>query len=1547
MPPGPKSIFRQPGAKHFQLVHRSQRDPLIHDPDASQHVLKPIERENAKKGKSRADLESILSSSETSNDKLANVGEASLYGVYYDDTEYNYMQHLRAVGIQEEGVESVLIEAPSTSKSSKAAAKKSIGIEIRDLPQGVLASKSELPRTYESQQAVPESIAGFQPDMDPHLRQVLEALEDDAFVNDDLEDDFFGELVADGERQSDEEVEFDFEEDSYEAPSGSKAEGDEEPGWEERFAQFKKAQKKNQAQSDDGYDGSEGGDTVGTLPAISVIGGKKRRKGTSDASGYSMSSSSMYRNEALQTLDERFDQIIIKQYADDDDDTPSSDEENDPDEAPELITSRDDFESMMNEFLNDYEILGRKMKQKLDGDTGAEKLDTIRRALGQDERVRLDDQEDDDDDDDILMPFDVDDKKDRWDCETILSTYSNLENHPRLIRARDPRPVAKITLDPKTGFPTVVDHQPKSQVKKAAGGRATYQESDSDSGSETDTPGKRYRFHTLSTLFIKVVARQTITRPRDESRDEKKARKAAVKAIRQARRIEKKTTTEQFGSELKIQKRTIANKEKRLKKLMAFTPNLSNTLLLLTIIVVLLPVETYAFGAGDIPDFAYLNDKAFRHGDIESILENLVKSAGGAAAGGGLLGFAQSVIQSASGGAKFSKSDIKKVYFVSRGIYNSKNKCLPALKGNWLRDYSQCMDIAGLSKLTADTLVLVVSVLGFVTFGFATEEFQVTADRLGVYLPVEHIDNPKGYAEKEGDARGFHPKLRPPVDRRELEIDARTGMKNYMATENKGWDTSTAFIRRTFRACIEAGRRAGGQEGAQLYEAYRLLGTGLHTMEDLLAHSNWCEVALRKLGHKEVFCHVGDNVIVNTPNGPAPPLITGTFGGADFIYSLMGEATDEDNISKIKNILSQLPIGGGDDKVNQGEQMNAAAKAYNFNPDNVAPPEVQQQLLALLKWRDQVYRDVVSKIEMVPGLASLLDELTNALNAYVYTILSPYIVPLLQQATGVLGEGSKSVINSEDQYEVFDNPNASDPSHSFLSKDHFDLILNEPAGKIAQLVVENSVNLIVQAWAQDSNPDEVINRILEAFHHPYYATGRSEIQRQMFDHMERWIGGLGHEATEILQRLTKDSVRNARNKRPGSENESHDETAGYGGQSHNHGGTTYKPSGGYQSQQGQGQYGGMRSDGSNQYGSGNQYGSSNQRKPESQYGSGNEYSSSGNQYGRSDSSNQYGSGNQYGSSNQRKPESQYGSGNEYSSSGNQYASTNTHGSGRKNEEGGYGSSNQRSSSGNQYGSTNTYGSGRNEESAYGAKNEYSSGHTASGGSPSQGYGQTESRRSENQSSGYGSRTETRQGESESYYGRSGKEDRERGGNEQHGRGGHQQDEGGYGSRRTDNENTSGRTTYGESENRHRSNEGRTGYGGSQQEESYGSRRSDNEYSSGNTQSYGQGGYGSGRKQEHENEESKHHRRNDSNDSDDKDRRREKRSSQEGTRGGYAPSYGGGYDGGRTEERSYGGSGYGNKDETYGVERLRVGKDNDDDDDDEKKRRRHHRKRDSD
>ncbi|KAJ7897370.1 Het-C-domain-containing protein [Mycena olivaceomarginata] len=813
----------------------------------------------------------------------------------------------------------------------------------------------------------------------------------------------------------------------------------------------------------------------------------------------------------------------------------------------------------------------------------------------------------------------------------------------------------------------------------------------------------------------------------------------------------------------------------------------TTTLLLLALVLVLLPETVHAFGAGDIPDFAFLNDKAFRHGDIENILSTLAKSAGHAVAsahGGNLFGFAKSLVKAATsgpGGPKFTSGDIKKVYF-----------------GNWLRDYSQCMDIGGLSKLTAESLVLIVSVLGFMTFGFATEEFQVTAERLGVYLPVEHIDNPKGYAEKEGDARRYHPKLRPPVDPRELEIDSRTGMKNYMASENQGWDTSTAHIRR-------------------LYEAYRLLGTGLHTLEDLLAHSNWVEIALRKMGHSEVFCHVGDGTEIETPNGRAPPLVTGTFGGADFLHSLMGEATDKlsqasvtdlaskmneaqdgdnSNVSTLKSLLSKLPIGGGSSKMDEGEQLHEEAKAYNFDPNNVAPPEVQQKLLQLLR------------------LDSLVDQLSNALNAYVYTVIAPWVTPLLQQATSVLGEGSKAVINSEDQYEVFDNPRASDPSHSLLSKvngnatstssgltflqDHFGLILNEPAGKIAILVVEHSVKLIVQAWSDNSDPQQAVDVILEAFHHPYYATGRSSIQNSMFEELERWIGGLeGDVARETIEALTKNedlSEPGYGGCGHGAQPQRRPTQQGYGGeqqQEQQYGGETQSSyqAGGYS--QGSGRNDNEYS-GNDEYSRGSgraesygqsqteEYGGSRRNERTESYGQTEEYSGSrrNDEYGSSrrneenegyesrrrrdeDNEDSYGSRAQRDESSggyapsYSQPEERYGNRTESSSygGGNEYESRDESESyGRDRSSGprsGYGRNEE--SEGNEYGggARGSSGYGRSEEETY-----RSSGAYESAGRGSSGYGRSEEayESSDRGASGYGRTEESEYGQQG--YGRS-------------------------------------------------------------------------------------------------------------------------------------------------------------------------------------------------
>lgn len=59
---------------------------------------------------------------------------------------------------------------------------------------------------------------------------------------------------------------------------------------------------------------------------------------------------------------------------------------------------------------------------------------------------------------------------------------------------------------------------------------------------------------------------------------------------------------------------------------------------------------------------------------------------------------------------------------------------------NRIDDSSQAMDVGTLKSLQADTIRVLVWVLSFMTFGYATGEFEVTADRLGVYRPEEHIE---------------------------------------------------------------------------------------------------------------------------------------------------------------------------------------------------------------------------------------------------------------------------------------------------------------------------------------------------------------------------------------------------------------------------------------------------------------------------------------------------------------------------------------------------------------------------------------------------------------------------------------------------------------------------------------------------------------------------------------------------------------------------------------------------------------------------------------
>ncbi|TBU22062.1 heterokaryon incompatibility protein HET-C [Dichomitus squalens] len=567
----------------------------------------------------------------------------------------------------------------------------------------------------------------------------------------------------------------------------------------------------------------------------------------------------------------------------------------------------------------------------------------------------------------------------------------------------------------------------------------------------------------------------------------------------------------------------------------------SGYLLLLVLCIVILCISgegVYAFGAGNIPSFAYLEGRAFRHGDIEDSLGDVAKKAGGFALGA-LIG---------KGGSKFGGLDIKRVYF-----------------GNWLRDYSQAVDVAGLQKLQLQTIINLVMVLGFMAHGYATHEFEVTEERLGVYLPTEHIDNPKGYPD---NARQYHPKLRPPVDPRELEIDPRTGMKNYIANENGSWDTSKGLVRRTLERCIQIGRQGRTTNNKiDVYESYRLLGQALHTLEDFPAHSNFCELALVMMGHHDIFTHVGDQAKIQAPGGKwVAPLVTGTFGSSDFIHSLLGEATDHISQASVTDLNAELDkarakaggdsrggngpadtlrsvlfkLPGGDNSEMERELQGVErirAEPYQQGgkrPEDMSPQELHSVIWQVLTFRDSVMKKIERTIERIPGLGPLIEKISESISVFVFTTLEPFLKPLMKQATSGLQLASGEVINNQDQYEVFNDPRASDPTHSFLSKDHFNLILNEPAGNLAKIILTHAVNLVVRAWDDTSmNAHHVTEDILQCLFHPEFHDRNSQIQREMLNYMHSWVQGLGGQQHETLRRLTKQAVRNHENMRIG------------------------------------------------------------------------------------------------------------------------------------------------------------------------------------------------------------------------------------------------------------------------------------------------------------------------------------------------------------------------------------------------------------------------------
>ncbi|KAE8140644.1 heterokaryon incompatibility protein Het-C-domain-containing protein [Aspergillus pseudotamarii] len=619
-----------------------------------------------------------------------------------------------------------------------------------------------------------------------------------------------------------------------------------------------------------------------------------------------------------------------------------------------------------------------------------------------------------------------------------------------------------------------------------------------------------------------------------------------------------------------------------------------NALLILCLVLVVLPSQVHAFGAGNIASISTVEGKNWRHGDIEDMLKTVA--------------FIK--------GHKWTSTMIKRVYF-----------------GNWLRDYSQAMDVGTLKSVQADTIRILVWILSFMTFGYATAEFEVTSDRLGTYRPEEHIDNPKDYADNQ-DARQYDSRLRGPVRQIELDIDPDTGMKNYIANERGDWSTSSGYIKYSLARSIHYGRlysRNGNEE--DLCEALRCLGQGLHTLEDFAAHTNYCELALREMGFRNVFPHTGKRTEMKVRGHRVYPLVTGTFGMVDFFHSMLGEATDHFTQSEVNEmdialgdaqsntssgsasaltaLLGKVP--GTRDLVNEAEELrrrsdeqesrnksgghrssystrgstrsrddfdsgssrgfggeqSRSARADDSNqgssgglPDFDASQTIDQ-IYPILQFRDNVVRKLSSIIENIPGLETLVETITETLTVFVMSLLAPFVRPIINAASKQLQAGSSSVIDAsgQHQYEPWTDPHCTDPTHSLLSKDHFSNILNEPAGQVASAILKYVAPRVLYAW-ENTNISErqVVEDCLKVFHHPALRDMRNEAHRTMYEAVESWVQSRPDRGSELDDILSAEGVKAGKNQ------------TGEGGHSHGHGHSHSHAAQKPHSQSGQSQY---------------------------------------------------------------------------------------------------------------------------------------------------------------------------------------------------------------------------------------------------------------------------------------------------------------------------------------------------------------------------------------
>lgn len=212
---------------------------------------------------------------------------------------------------------------------------------------------------------------------------------------------------------------------------------------------------------------------------------------------FSMTSSVLRRSQGLQQIDEHFERLYEKEYADD---TEIGALDLNEVKGDELLSDLNQIRSLKKEI--------RIVRQRNHGDDYEPELVSEHHKKA----IIGSDGEDED-----LVDVEVERRENRIDCESILTYNSNLYNHPKLI------------IEPR----------------KRTTSRATSSRMDVDSD---DARSRSGRTRSIASTRATVLSKLSI-RPKDESAEDRRLRKKALKQYRHERRQERKQNRQIFKSE--------------------------------------------------------------------------------------------------------------------------------------------------------------------------------------------------------------------------------------------------------------------------------------------------------------------------------------------------------------------------------------------------------------------------------------------------------------------------------------------------------------------------------------------------------------------------------------------------------------------------------------------------------------------------------------------------------------------------------------------------------------------------------------------------------------------------------------------------------------------------------------------------------------------------------------------------------------------------------------------------------------------------------------